>query len=984
MDIWEIIKDRTRIEEVAEEIKGKLGVRWDKRGATMRALSENSFYININKQMYMRHKFDRGGSVIDLLVHETNMTLTEAGEYLAERLGIEFWQSDGEKAQASLKKAKQNVLDSIFGFFKRKLLGEAAIRPTYNGEPWTIDLIAEYHIRAKNSWAVEAIRYCAKRGWTLETVLLSGLGFWDGDRKGLYDWLTAAGIEPDHPAAIAVMGYKGDVQKWADKWGIKPRQNWLEKGQVWGMQENFLIYPHVERGRMKYFSGRCIDPNVEKKFGHYNPVGELMGERLPLWNFTYNHANEFVVVVEGQADAITLGQWGVAGVALAGAHGDATMIDRLANHHVFLALDGDETGQNSGEKLGYSLGGATQVVEWPQKDANDWLKAGGTADECKALLGKAPIFALWASQRLEKRRAAGGFVRPDEVKALNELIAQMPEFDFVRNRADLAKSMGIPQADLNRIIKATRETLTQKEADNPIEMRAATAKTLSFSYAENLPAGVRDALLTEALDHEGHAKCVLALHGNRAAYVPQWGWLTYNGKYWDLEGGQHLVERLVVETLKVRGHLAIEKGRDDLRKSTMCSRGNIVSIRDQLESHCIYAVADFDAYPDLLNCNNGIVNLQTGELMPHSPEYLFTYCVPVNYNPQADDNEWRAFLEQVVDGGDALDENFEQRKAEMMLYLQMAVGYSLTGRTSENCLFYLYGPTRSGKGTFVSTLMEVLGKPLSTGVEFSSMIADRNGDTQNFDLAGLAPARFITAAESGKHSRLNSEKLKQLTGEDEVRCAFKRRDHFTYKPKCKIWLQSNFPINIDVHDDAVWGRVHVIQFPNSYLGKEDKLLKQSLQRPEALEGVLAWAIQGAQWWYESRAYETKGLFVPALVKKATEEQRREQDFLQNFFDDCCELADPNRSDHVMPISELYQAFAQWSKETGVTQMRQRSFSISMRSKKFKDGRAYVDRNGKRQQVRVYWGLKLYPIAQRLGYSAGVNGQQPPLFDGMGE
>ena len=182
-------------------------------------------------------------------------------------------------------------------------------------------------------------------------------------------------------------------------------------------------------------------------------------------------------------------------------------------------------------------------------------------------------------------------------------------------------------------------------------------------------------------------------------------------------------------------------------------------------------------------------------------------------------------------------------------YLQMAVGYSLTGHTSEECLWYVFGPSRSGKGIFTEVMLALLGSPLAIEVDFATFTAKREGDTQNFDLAPLKPTRLVITSKSNRYEVLNAGKIKQLTGGNYVRAAYKHRDLFTYRPQFKAWLVSNQPVNADVDDDALWYRVKVLEFPNGHAGQEDKTLKPRMKAADTLRGVLRWAVEGAKRWY---------------------------------------------------------------------------------------------------------------------------------------
>jgi len=167
-----------------------------------------------------------------------------------------------------------------------------------------------------------------------------------------------------------------------------------------------------------------------------------------------------------------------------------------------------------------------------------------------------------------------------------------------------------------------------------------------------------------------------------------------------------------------------------------------------------------------------VLNLRTGELADHHPSQRFTHCTTVAYKPSTSTAMLSAWLAEAVQGG-----------GDTVAWLQTAVGYSLTGHTREEVLFYLYGPPRSGKGTLTEMLLALLGAPLAKEVNFGTFTAQRTGDSQNFDLAPLKPCRLVAASESNTYERFNEAKVKSLTGGNEVYCAFKHQTHFAYRPQ---------------------------------------------------------------------------------------------------------------------------------------------------------------------------------------------------------
>ena len=241
-------------------------------------------------------------------------------------------------------------------------------------------------------------------------------------------------------------------------------------------------------------------------------------------------------------------------------------------------------------------------------------------------------------------------------------------------------------------------------------------------------------------------------------------------------------------------------------------------------------------------------------------------------------------------------------------------------------------------------LLALLGSPLAKEVNFSTFTAQRTGDSQNFDLAPLKPCRMVLASESNQYERFNEAKVKALTGGNEVYCAFKHRSHFNYRPQFAIWLSSNQPVNADPDDDAVWGRLRIIEFPKSHLGQEDKTLKDRMKSRQTLEGLLNWAIQGAIKWY---ALGSKGL--PELESSAAIKsvQRSELDNVQAWLEECCQIG----ADHFTPNRKLYPSFRLWCEVNGVEPKHQQGLTQALQRKGFLQSRTDTTRGTKGFKVK---------------------------------
>lgn len=422
------------------------------------------------------------------------------------------------------------------------------------------------------------------------------------------------------------------------------------------------------------------------------------------------------------------------------------------------------------------------------------------------------------------------------------------------------------------------------------------------------------AMLNYDATDNGNAEIVKLIHGADYLHVPSHGWLWWNGAFWTDELADPKIELTITDVLKERRKAAVDAERESIVKAALTNNSRIRAAKQRLTAHLAATIDTFDQDPDLLNCLNGVINLKTGRLTPHERQ-RFTHCVMTHYDPNATSQDWIAFLESVLPDPEVRD------------YLQLALGYTLTGHTKEECLFYLRGETRSGKSALAEVLVSLLGRPLATATEFSTFTAERSVDSQNFAIAPLKAARLVVASESGEGEYLNVGKVKQMTGGDFITAAHKHKDSFTFRPQWKIWLLSNYPPRGSVDDDALWvARLRVIEFPNSFLGHEDKDLKQRLRQPENQTGILAWLVEGARRWY------AEGLKVPDSVTATTKRYRTELDWIAQWQEECCTQNAVWTANHV-----LYQSYENWCTDNGVKPKGARSWGKALSSKGFEVG-----------------------------------------------
>ena len=340
-------------------------------------------------------------------------------------------------------------------------------------------------------------------------------------------------------------------------------------------------------------------------------------------------------------------------------------------------------------------------------------------------------------------------------------------------------------------------------------------------------------------------------------------------------------------------------------------------------------VESLDTNSYLLGVANGVINLQTGGLRVETKKEYITKQAPVVFNPDATCPRWFEFLNEVMDGDN-----------EMIDYLKRIVGYSLTGDTKEQVLFFLFGHGANGKSVFVNTIQDLLGDyAIQTPV---STLMTRGKGSINNDVARMRGARFVATTETEEGSKFNESEIKLLTGGDTITCRFLRQEFFEYRPEFKIWISGNHkPVPGDGH--SIWRRLILIPFDVIVDdANQDKELHLKLRKE--LSGILNWAIEGCLQWQE------EGLKTPQKIVDAIREYKSEMDRVLTWMDECCQSKP--RIGAEIKASELYSSYKSWAIENGEWAMSQRIFSNKLTEKGFKKTR--------KQQGRFYQGISLSP------------------------
>jgi putative DNA primase/helicase len=297
-------------------------------------------------------------------------------------------------------------------------------------------------------------------------------------------------------------------------------------------------------------------------------------------------------------------------------------------------------------------------------------------------------------------------------------------------------------------------------------------------------------------------------HGKDIRYNAAWKrWLVWNDKNWKNDESRAFVYEKtkatinlmygdLLETDDMSEHIDIEKhgkNTESFHKREAMLKG--AAVAPEVNITC----GDLDKNNLLFNCENGTYDIEHGVFREHDRDDLITKISRVTYDPAAECPLWKQFLYEIM--------NYDK---ELVDFLQVAAGLSLTGDISEQAMFILFGSGANGKTTFLNTVSHILGDyAISTPTE-TFMV--QRGDRQTNDLARLRGTRFVTTAESDAGTKLSEGLVKLCTGNEKINARFMYAEFFEFLPTFKIFLATNHKPTITGTDHGIWRRIRLIPF----------------------------------------------------------------------------------------------------------------------------------------------------------------------------
>ena len=312
---------------------------------------------------------------------------------------------------------------------------------------------------------------------------------------------------------------------------------------------------------------------------------------------------------------------------------------------------------------------------------------------------------------------------------------------------------------------------------------------------------------------------------------------------------------------------------------------------------------DLDKNIWLLTCQNGTLDLCTGELREHRPDDLLTKLCPTPYDAGATSELWDRFLLLTFKADN-----------ELIEFVQRLHGYCLTGSVREDVFPVYWGKGSNGKSTLIGAFAAALGPDYAASAA-PDLLIKHGRDRHPTELADLHGRRFVSCVETGNGADLNENLVKSLSGGDTIKARRCREDFWEFRPTHKVILCTNHKPEIDGTDNALWRRLRLVPFSQKFWNPDDgvqgepnlkinKQMRDLLRTPEVSTAILAWAVRGCLAWRRD------ALGMPKTVSDASKEYRNDSDVIGQFIAEQCVTDDAAKA----RVSDLRDAFDRWAKE----------------------------------------------------------------------
>ncbi|MGW7256777.1 DNA primase family protein [Streptomyces sp. NPDC054834] len=467
----------------------------------------------------------------------------------------------------------------------------------------------------------------------------------------------------------------------------------------------------------------------------------------------------------------------------------------------------------------------------------------------------------------------------------------------------------------------------QAAAQQMLDLEAATQTSkLLPAQATAAPAAFPPSpgLLPPSLSDRGNARLFIQLYRDQFRHAEGLGWFVWGGYRWKRTGGEKAAlwaAGEMAEDMPTTDPHGIFSDRDlaQHKRRTLSTTGMQALLTQAKASPDLSVDPDIlDGDPYALCTPAGVVDLFTGQLRKPDPARDL-HSRATSVAPQAMDTpRWNRFL------ADTFGDDAEGR--EMIAFLHLLLGYSITGDVGAQVLPFLHGEGKNGKSVLLDTMIQVLGDYADAAPP--GFLMDRGAYAEHStELTELHGRRLVVCSELKPNDKFDEARVRLLTGGDKIKARRMRQDYFSFSPTHHLWLLGNHRPEVSTGGFAFWRRIRLVPFTRTVPAERriDNLAFE-LVRDEG-PGILQWLVEGARRYLTTR----DPLEGPDRVRIATSAYANTEDHIGRFLAECCTRDTDGDSELRVEQGLLYTEYSSWcTSGEGIRPATPRTFATRVR------------------------------------------------------
>ncbi|MEU9646228.1 phage/plasmid primase, P4 family [Streptomyces sp. NPDC048188] len=407
-----------------------------------------------------------------------------------------------------------------------------------------------------------------------------------------------------------------------------------------------------------------------------------------------------------------------------------------------------------------------------------------------------------------------------------------------------------------------------------------------------------------SLTDRGNARLFAQRYRDQFRHVEGLGWYAWDGHRWKRSGGEKAA-------LWAAGEMAEDMPDTDTRgiysdreiaqhkRRTLSTTGMKALLTQAKASPDLSVDPDgLDGDPYVLCTPAGIVDLHTGHLRKPDPLQDF-HSRATSVAPQRMATpRWSRFLTDTF-GDDAEGQ-------EMIAFLHLLLGYSITGDVGAQVLPFLHGEGKNGKSVLLDIMIQILGDYADAAPP--GFLMDRGAFSEHStELTELHGRRLVVCSELKPNDKFDEARVRLLTGGDKIKARRMRQDYFSFTPTHHLWLLGNHRPEVTTGGFAFWRRIRLLPFTRTVSAdRRIDNLAFELVRDEG-PGILQWLIEGARRYLATR----DPLEGPDRVRIATTAYATTEDHIGRFLSECCTRDNDAQPDLRVEQGLLYAQYSSW-------------------------------------------------------------------------